>query len=156
MPSASGTSEFEIISNPDSSPERPQVCPNTLIEDEFSTIRPSTPSTIVGNGPWHALTLENLSLKEIDEVAGGSIQTYKQLLIADLKRKRGLAFTADSAIPAPGELIGDKQSGYATMSLEPSSGPGGLRRNFKSLRLRSSGRSWRSLVSKRPMLSQLE
>jgi hypothetical protein len=117
MLSASGASEYEIVSNPDSLPERPQARPNHPIEDNSSTIRPSTPSTIVGNGPSHALTLENFSLKKIDEVAGGSIQRYQQLLIADLKRKRGLAFTATSAIPAPGELIGDKQPGYATMSL---------------------------------------
>jgi hypothetical protein len=117
MPSTSGTSEYEIVWNPDSSPERPQARPKTPVEENSSTIRPSTPSTIVGKGPSHALTLENLSLKEIDEVAGGSIQRYQQLLIADLKRKKGLAFTATSAIPAPGELIGDKQPGYATMSL---------------------------------------
>jgi hypothetical protein len=63
------------------------------------------------------LTIENLSLKTIDEVAGGSIHKYQQLFIADLKRKKGLAFTVDTATQLPGEFIGDKIPGYERMSL---------------------------------------
>jgi hypothetical protein len=73
---------------------------------------------VPGNdGPSHPLIVDNLSLKTIDEVAGGSIQRYQQMIISDLKSKRGLAFTAETAIPERGELIGDQLPGYEAMSL---------------------------------------
>ena len=37
--------------------------------------------------------------------------------MANMKRKTGVPFTAEAAIPAPGEVIGDKQPGYDAMSL---------------------------------------
>ncbi|KAE9367859.1 hypothetical protein N431DRAFT_444938 [Stipitochalara longipes BDJ] len=111
------TSEWEAVTDATSSSRSPKERPQTPTAEGASTIRPESPNTIFGDRPSDSLTIDNLSLKTIDEIAGGSIHKYQQLLIADLKRKRGLAFTTETAIPFPGELIGDRKPGYEKMSL---------------------------------------
>jgi hypothetical protein len=68
-----------------------------------------------GNGPSHALTMNNMTLKDIEEVGG--IRKYQQMMIQDMKLKQGVAFTLESSIPGPGERIGDQKPGYEAMSL---------------------------------------
>lgn len=76
----------------------------------------------------HALTFENKTMKTIDEVAGGSIQRYQQMLIADLKRKDGLPFTAETAIQLQASSSATRSRVMKPCHWVPSSGLGGLRR----------------------------
>ncbi|PMD40769.1 hypothetical protein L207DRAFT_529079 [Hyaloscypha variabilis F] len=77
---STSTSEWEVVSAPGS----PKECLNTPINEGVSAIHCSS----------HPLTIENLSLKTIDEVAGGSIHKYQQLFIADLKRYERMSLSA--------------------------------------------------------------
>ncbi|KAE9367860.1 hypothetical protein N431DRAFT_471254 [Stipitochalara longipes BDJ] len=112
-------SNYEIASNAESWSEvtNKQANASTRVNTETSTIRSPTSGPIPIMGPSHALTIENMSLKEIDEVAGGSIKRYKEVIMENMKRRTGVAFTAEAAIPAPGEVIGDMKPGYEKMAL---------------------------------------
>jgi hypothetical protein len=57
-------------------------------------------------GPTQPLTRENLSWKLIEDVAGGGIQCYHQVVIDDMKAK-GIHFPVGTETPDEGEFIGD-------------------------------------------------
>jgi hypothetical protein len=117
------TSDFTMINNPSPSNSEYDMLSGTGISSGTigvqinNAAKNESPATTTDTDKSHALTFENMTMKTIDEVASGSIQRYQQMLIADLKRKDGLPFTAETAIPAPGELIGDKKPGYEALSL---------------------------------------
>jgi hypothetical protein len=114
---APSSSEYDMVSSVGTSSEGPGGRADTLAEFETTSVRPSSPVPALGNsGPAHPLTIENMSLKTIDETAGGSIQKYKQLVFEGMKRK-GVPFTAEAFIPASGELIGDQLPGYDALTL---------------------------------------
>jgi hypothetical protein len=111
-------SEYDVVSNAEFPSEAIEDQAEASTEANASSDRPSTPDPGTTNKhPPHALSRENVSLLLIQELAGGSIQKYQQMIIADLKHKRGVPFTAKSAIPLPHEIIGDQVPGYDAMSL---------------------------------------
>lgn len=110
-------SEYEMVSNADIQSEHIDNRAGTrnTLENEPSITRSPGNGLNQNDGPSHALTLNNMTLKDIDEVGG--IRKYQQMMIQDMKLKQGVAFTLESSIPASGERIGDQKPGYEAMSL---------------------------------------
>lgn len=115
-PTASN-SDYEMVSKADNWSEISNDNASTRVDTEATTIDSPATKPVPKDRPSHALTLENMSLKEIEEVAGGSIKKYKEMIMDSMKRRTGVPFTAEAAIPAPGEVIGDKKPGYEKMGL---------------------------------------
>ena len=112
-------SAYEVVSSTDNWSEvtNGQEDAATGVDTETSTTVPSATGPAPKEDPSHALTLENMSLKEIDEVAGGSIKRYKEMIMESMKHRTGVPFTAEAAVPASGEVVGDKKPGYKKMAL---------------------------------------
>jgi hypothetical protein len=115
--SASDRSQFYIITTTDSSYEihenqfdAPYDVDNTPIHASTPTLAPKE------DGPTHLLTRENLTWKLIEEVAGGNVRRFSQMMISDLKAK-GVNFPLDAGMLSEGELIGDQIPGYESMAL---------------------------------------
>jgi hypothetical protein len=114
--SASDGSQFELISTVDASEtdENQLDAPSKV---GSLSVRASSPGLDTeAASPTRPLTLQNLTWKAVEDVARGSIQTYANMMIADIKAG-GVNFRPDDGVPAKGELIGDQLPGYADMNL---------------------------------------
>jgi hypothetical protein len=111
------SSEYDMVSNADIQSEArvDRTGTRNTIENEPSNTQLAGNGPDRSDGPSHALTMNNITLKVIDEVGG--IQKYQQMMIQDMKLKQGVAFTLEDSVPAPGERIGDQKPDYEAMSL---------------------------------------
>lgn len=126
---SSTSTDFTVVSEPPTDSEYDVVsspAPSEAAEDSVhasTEVNASHDSSPTGNrrmangGPSHALIFEDVNQLVIKNFAGGSIQRYQQMIIAELKLKKGLPFTAASAVPRPTELIGDQIPGYEAMTI---------------------------------------
>lgn len=73
------------------------------------------------SGQSHSATMsahDQATWKAINEQAGGSIKRYHELTIEKINSgPRGVILPPETAIPEPGELIGDQIPGYEKMSV---------------------------------------
>jgi hypothetical protein len=114
--SASDGSQFELISTVDAS-ETDENHLDAPSKVGSLSVRASSPGLDTeAASPTRPLTLQNLTWKAVEDVARGSVQTYANMMIADIKAG-GVNFRPGDGFPAKGELIGDQLPGYADMNL---------------------------------------
>jgi hypothetical protein len=114
--STSDGSQFELISLTETSETNENKLDASPDIDNLSN-RPSS-SELAPNVPsaTRQLTVENLTWKTIEDVAGGSVQRYSNMMIDGMKAN-GVYFPDDAGVPVKGELIGDQPPNYENMNL---------------------------------------
>jgi hypothetical protein len=96
-----------------SSPYNPALVLPPQISDTQSA--PENPSHSKAS---KLLAAEEKTWREVNEIAGGSLQCYHEMTIEKMNSNQsGVIFPPEAAIPE-GELIGDKKPGYENMTLK--------------------------------------
>lgn len=94
-------SEYEMVSNADIQSESIDNRAGTrnTLENEPSITRSPGNGPNQSDGPSRALTLTNMTLKDIDEVGG--IRKYQQMMVQDMKLKQGSGLYARAFYSCP-------------------------------------------------------
>lgn len=108
MSNVSESDEYEIVSNREvsidveshTSEHQAQIAPGLKTFDSPSSSPTIKPANI--GAPSHPLSMENVTLKTIDDVAGGSIEKYVRMALADTNQLVGGLFTPKLRLQNPG------------------------------------------------------